>query len=411
MKRIHVGDFKIGDEEKHAVMKVLDSGRISEGKFTREFEKQWAKYIGTKYSIALNSGTSALIAGLLALIYDERFPKVKPGAKIITSPVTYIATSNAVKLVNMEPVFVDINKKGFTLNCDEIEALLENENKEDFAAILPVHLMGYPNDMDRLSEIAKKYDLILFEDSAQAHGTLYKGKKTGSLSLLSDFSFYIAHNIQAGEMGVVTTNDEKISKLIKRIKANGRFCDCPECLRPKGICNKSKINPSPSELEDFDPRFFHDLIGFNFKTMDIQAALALSQIKKADEIFKKRSENVKYLNEKLASYKDILELPVYSPDVSYLAYPIVIDKPKKISRKKFRAELEKRGIETRPLFGCIPTQQPAYKEYKEKYKNKLPNADYIGENGLYIGCHQYLTREDLGHIISSIGEILNGIKK
>jgi len=397
-QRIQVGDFPIGPEEKAAVRAVLDSGRISEGKATKEFEKRWARYIGTKYAVAVNSGTSALIAGLLALIHDGRFKKVRPGAKVITSPVTYIATSNAIKLAGMEPVYVDINKHDFTLKCDEIEDLLEKENAKEYAAILPVHLMGYPNDMDRLKKIAHKYDLVIFEDSAQAHGTLYRGKKTGSLSLLSDFSFYIAHNIQAGEMGVVNTDDEKIYKLIKKIKANGRLCDCVECLRYKGRCKYGKGD----EMFERDPRFTHDLIGYNFKTTEFQTALASAQMKRADRIFKSRSDNVKYLNDSLEKFSDLLQLPVFSPDVSYLGYPMVIKQPGRISRKAFSSRLEKHGIETRPLFGCIPTQQPAYSEYRETYRKRLPNADFIGANGLYIGCHQYLKKEDLDYVVSTI---------
>lgn len=405
MIKIPVGNFVIGDEERSAIMKVLDSGRISEGHFTKLFEQEWAKYIGTKYAIALNSGTSALIAGLLALIYDDRFPKIKPGAKVITSPVTYIATANAIKLAGLEPVFVDIDPNDFTLNCDQVETLVKKDKK--IAAMIPVHLFGFPNDMDRLNKIARKYGLVLFEDSAQAHGTLYKGKKVGSLSLLSDYSFYIAHNIQAGELGMITTDDINIYKLIKKIKANGRLCDCVECLRYKGLCKYAKND----QIYENDPRFYHDLIGYNFKTTEFQPALALSQLKKADEIFKARSNNVKYLNDHLKKYDDILQLPPYSPDVSYLAYPIVIRDQKVISRKLIRKQLEEKGVETRSLFGCIPTQQPSFSSYKKLYRGKLPNAEYVGSNGFYIGCHQYLSKKDLEYIVNCFKEIFDGIKK
>lgn len=407
MVRVPVGNFIIGKDEKAAITAVLDSGRISEGHFTKLFEQQWAKYIGTKYAVAVNSGTSALIAGLLALIYCKKYPKIKPKAKVITSPVTYIATVNAIKLTGMEPVFVDINPNDFTLNCDQIEKALKVNKKKEIAIIIPVHLFGYPNDMDRLGELAKKYDIVLFEDSAQAHGTLYKGKKAGSMSLLSDFSFYIAHNIQAGELGVVTTDDINIYKLIKKIKANGRMCDCVECLRYKGLCKYAKGD----KIYETDPRFNHDLIGYNFKTTEFQTALALSQISHADEIFAKRSENVKYLNEMLDKYSDILQLPPYSPNVSYLAYPIIIRDQKIISRKAIRKYLEEHGVETRSLFGSIPNQQPAYMNYHKLYKNKLPNADHVGTNGFYIGCHQYLSREDLEYTVKIFGECLDTVKK
>jgi dTDP-4-amino-4,6-dideoxygalactose transaminase len=160
------------------------------------------------------------------------------------------------------------------------------------------------------------------------------------------------------------------------------------------------------DAEDNDPRFTHDLIGYNFKTMEFQAALAISQVRKANEIFSKRQFNVQYLNEKLKSFSDILQFPVFDENVSYLAYPIVIKDPEKISRKVLRTMLEKSGIENRPLFGCIPTQQPAYSFLKDDYVNKLPNADYVGRNGFYIGCHQYLSKDDLDYVVLVFKKLL-----
>ena len=400
IQRVFVGDFQIGEEERRAVIEVLNSGRISEDKKVVEFERKFAEYIGTKYCIALSSGTAALIAGLMALIYDERFPKVRKGSRVITTPLSYIATTNAIVLSGLEPVFVDVDPLTFSITPENIEKHLEKvKDIENYSLILPVHLMGYPCDMDEINRIAGKYCLITFEDSAQAHGSLYKGKKAGSLSLLSCFSFYVAHNIQAGEMGAITTNDENIVKLIRKLKTHGRLCDCPVCMRSQGKC--------PHRGKDFDPRFTHELIGYNFKTMEFQAALGISQLNKADWISKKRQDNVSYLNDKLAKYSHLLQLPQYSDEVSYLAYPIVIKNPEKLPRNKIMYELEKNGLETRPLFGCIPTQQPAYGSLKERYKGKLPNAENIGKNGFYIGCHQYLEQKDLDYISNTFTKILD----
>ena len=269
-----------------------------------------------------------------------------------------------------------MNFKTFDINSNQIEDLLDNSDPESFCAILPVHLMGYPADMDNINRIAKKYDLVVFEDAAQAHGSKYKGRNTGTLSLIADYSFYIAHNIQVGEMGAVVTCDEKLNKLIKKIKANGRTCDCSICTRSKGYCPKNHLKQ--------DPRFLHDMIGYNFKTMEFQAALGLVQLNSFDDIIKKRQQNVEYLNRNLSKYSKDFQFPVYSDDVSYLAYPIVINKDSKINREKFRESIASLGVESRPLFGSIPTQQPAYSEYYEYYKDKLTNADYLGNNAFYI---------------------------
>ena len=400
-KRISVGDFQIGTEERAAINEVLDTGRISEWKKVNEFETLFADYINTKYCVAVHSGTSALIVGLSALINDSRFSKVKKGSKVITTPLTYAATINAIVLAGLEPVFIDVDPNNFSILPQKIEEHLESVNDlENYSIILPVHLMGYPCDIDEINRIAEKYDLIVLEDSAQAHGSLYKGQRTGSLSLISIFSFYIAHNIQAGEMGAVMTDDEELISLMRKLKANGRVCDCPVCTRPNGYC------PYFSQDDDYDPRFVHDVIGYNFKVMEFEAALGVSQLKKADFIFEKRQENVHSLNEHLDKYSDDLQLPAFSKDVSYLAYPIVIKEHSKFTRKHLREELEKNGIESRPLFGCIPTQQPAYKHLQVEYEGKLPNAEFLGKNAFYIGCHQYLEREDLDCVVKVFDQIL-----
>ena len=198
---------------------------------------------------------------MTALTYDDRFPKIVRGSRVIVSPVTYISTVNAIVLSGLEPVFVDIDPATFALLPEQVEkAFRENEG---ISLILPVHLMGYPNDMDALCSIARAQAVEIFEDSAQAHGSIYKGRKTGTFGVFADYSFYIAHNIQAGEMGGLVTNDKDLWKLAKKIKTNGRMCSCRECMRSKGAC--------PYRDEDFDPRFTHDVIAYNFKTMDLQA--------------------------------------------------------------------------------------------------------------------------------------------
>ncbi len=380
---VHVGEFRTNEKIRQKIIDVITSEKISEGPEVLNFEKHWAKYIGTKYAISVNSGTSALIAGLEAI--KVKFPK-KKNTKIITTPLTYIATTNAIILTGFTPVFVDIDPETFCITGDLIERILEKiKDPDSFSMILPVHLLGFPADMDKINQIAKKYNLSVFEDAAQAHGTLYHGKKVGSLSDLSSFSFYIAHNIQAGELGAVNTNDKEISQLIRQIKTNGRMCTCNICTRAQGKC--------PYNEEEFDPRFTHNLIGYNFKAMEFQTAIANVQLEDIDWIIKQRQQNVKRLNEMFQNYTNLFQLPKYSQDVSYLVYPLVI-RDLKLNPQKIRMTLEKEGIETRPIFGCIPTQQPAYSFFKDEYVGKLPVAENIGKYGFYIGCHQYLTEQD-----------------
>jgi dTDP-4-amino-4,6-dideoxygalactose transaminase len=398
MHRVSVGDFRIGKEEREAVLAVLDSARLSEGKKVQEFENAFARFVGTKYAVATSSGTGALLCSIAAL-KNHRELDIREGSKVITTPLTYVATSNAIVLSGLEPVYVDVDPMTFGITPEAIRAHLEEvDDPSEYSFILPVHLMGYPCDMDGIQKVAREYSLQVFEDSAQAHGSVYKGRRTGSLSLLSDFSFYIAHNIQVGEMGAVTTNDREIWRLVKKLKANGRVCDCPICTRLEGTCPRVFKGVGN---EDRDPRFTHDLIGYNFKTTEFQAALGLCQLKKAEWITERRRENVRYLNEQLEEFSDVLQLPLYSDEISYLAYPVVL-RDEKISRRVLRERFEKRGVETRPLFGCIPTQQPAYGFLREQYEGRLPNAEHLGSRAFYVGCHQFLEREDLDYLIEVI---------
>lgn len=401
MLKVRVGDFVIGEDERKAINEVLDSGRISEGNKVLEFERKWADFIGTKYALAVNSGTSALI---LALAAAKQKGYLKNNAKIITTPLTYIATTNAIVSANMQPVYADINPVTFDIDPDSVRRLLEESKEGEYSAILPVHLMGYPCNMDSLTKLCKEHNILLFEDSAQAHGTLYQGKRTGSFGIFGAFSFYIAHNIQAGELGAITTDDYELYRVMKKMKANGRACDCEICTRNSGFCKQ--LANYHGEY-DFDPRFSHDMFGYNFKTMEFPAALALVQIERIGSIIKARQQNIKALNSALSKFSDVFQLPKYSEDVSYLVYPLVLKEGSGITRKYIRQELEKRGIETRPIFGCIPTQQPAYAHLKNKYEGKLPNADYIGANGFYIGCHQYISPEDIDYVAKCFEEILS----
>jgi len=405
--RVRVGDFQLGQREKEAIYAVLDSGRLSEGAKVREFERKWAAYVGTERCVATSSGSAALIAALTAFKYlgrggSETRP-CKDGGKVLTTPLTYIATSSAINSVGWQPVFVDVDPQTFAITPENIEAhLRQAPDPGSYALILPVHLMGYPADMDAIKEIGRRYGIPVAEDSAQAHGTLYKGRKTGSLGIFGAFSFYIAHNTQAGEMGAVTTDDPKIDRLVRKIKAQGRACDCPVCVRAEGRCPRLS---AARDDDDYDPRFTHEMIGYNFKTMEFQAALGITQLERADWIVAQRQRNVRFLNEHLQPYSDILQLPPYSDEVSYLAYPLVIKRPEVISRKELRQRLEAKGVETRPLFGCIPTQQPAYAYLKEQYEGRLPHAEYLGRHAFYLGCHQYLQEEDLAYMV----EVLTGI--
>lgn len=401
---IRIGDFKFTNKIINATLAVLKSNHITEGKITSEFEHNFSKISGKKYNVAVNSGTSALISALDALKFKYG---VNTDSQVITTPITYIADANAIIHSGLTPAFVDIDIPSLLITPDKIKEKIDDtvdNTCESISGILPVHLFGQMCNMAEINSIAKENNLFVLEDAAQAHGSTVDRDIAGSYGDASIFSFYVAHNMVAGEMGVVSSDHQSVNKYVKSIKSNGRLCTCGVCTRSEGKC--------PYQNKDQDPRFTHQYIGYNFKTTDLISSIALSQINDLDDIIKKRENNVRFLNNKIEDITHMFhlpKLPVRGDKTSYLAYSMILKQEYSgsVDIAKFRSELERSGIETRPIFPSIPTMQPAYRKFKDMYKKSLPNADYVSENGLYIGCHQYLSRGNLDRIESTIDKILS----
>ena len=256
----------IGDEEIENVVEVLKSGMIAQGPKVAEFEQKFADWIGTKYAIAVNSGTAALHVALLSC-------GIGKGDEVITTPFTFIASGNAIVYTGAKPVFADIDLKTYTLNPDTIESLITENTK----AILPVHLYGQSANMDRINEIAEKHGLIVIEDAAQAHGATCNGKNVGNMGDMACFSFYPTKNMTTSEGGIITTNDEDLAESAKIFRAHGASV-----------------------------RYHHDAIGYNFRMTDISAAIGLAQLEKIDGFNDKRIENADYLNEGLKDVEGVI---------------------------------------------------------------------------------------------------------
>lgn len=394
-RQVRVGDLSVTPEMRRAVLRVLDSGRFTEDTEIASFEREWAAHIGTKYAVAVNSGSSTLLLGVHALVAtDDRSPA---RLNVITTPLTYVADSNAIALYGLNPVYVDVDPRTFGIRIDLVEALLKERGPEDIALILPVHLMGYPLDMPSLMSLADRYGISVLEDAAQAHGATVGGKQVGSWGAMSAFSFYVAHNIQVGEMGIIATDDRKLASLARQLKANGRSCDCPVCVRSKGSCPRT-----PKDDRDIDPRFNHVRVGYNFKSNEWSGAIARAQLGHASEILDRRRELFGFYTERLAAHGHWLRLPPTVSGASPFAYPLVLKRGVSATRRAVRAALQKAGIESRPLFGCIPTQQPAFSQYRNQYLDRLPAAEYAGSRGFYVGCHQAMTEADVEHVGSAL---------
>lgn len=365
------------------------------GKYVALLEKHFANYHNIKECVAVSTGTDAVsiaIASCINLNSNNKQPEV------ILPALTFVASANGIFNANAQPVFVDIKLDTYQIDVERIE----NKISPNTLALMPVHLLGYPADMDAVMKIAHNHELVVIEDAAEAHGALYKGKKVGTFGIAGTFSFYVAHIITTGEGGAIITNDTEFASMARSLRAHGRACKCKQC-----VLNVSSaycpLRFKYEKEEGFDPRFYFEYIGYSSKMNELEAALGIEQIESLEDIINKRRKNFFYLNQQLADLEEFFRLLKEKEwlKISPLVYPLTIRKNAPFNRYEITRYLEKKGIETRPIFGCIPTQQPAYRFMNYRHGD-FPNAEYIGENGFYMGVHQNLTTQDLNCIIEEI---------
>ena len=362
--RINFGELVIGDIAKKYLQRVLDKNWASEGDNVREFEQKFANKFGYKHAIAVSSGTDANICCCTSL-YDFR---AKRGDEIITPALSFVATANSILAAGFVPKFVDIEVETLNIDPSKIEEAITDKTR----AIMVVHTMGKPCEMDSILAIAKAYNLKVIEDACEAHGATYKERIVGTIGDMGTFSFYVAHLIVCGEGGMVVTNNDEVANVIRSVKSHGR--------------------PPGSIYFDFQR------IGLNSKMNDLEAAVGLEGIEYFDETFNKRKNNLYKLLEltkELADYVYFLEEEGYEK-VSPHAFPIVL-RDKKYDRDKLYQYLESKGIQCKTLFGSLPTQHKAFKFLGYEY-GQFPVAEYVGRNGLHFGVHQYLNNDDLLYI-------------
>ena len=395
--KIPFGTMSITEKSKKLINEILESKRVSSGKYVREFEKKFAKLVGTKEAVALSSGTDAVTLAL-AVLYDFGAER---NDEIIVPALSFVATGNAVLQAGFKPVFVDIEKE--TLNIDPksiVQAITEKTR-----AIIAVHLMGKPADMDSIKDIAKKCNLFVIEDAAEAHGTIYKGKNAGTLGDMAAFSLYIAHMITTIEGGIVTTNNPEFADVLRSLRSHGRACKCAQCVlnTNSGYCQKRFNNEYGGDI-----RFISERIGYSAKMNEIEAAVGLGNIEIYSEILQKRRQNLIYLMSKFKKFKPLLVSITEGPDemIGPHAFPVIIQENNNFSRDDLVLYLEKKGIDSRSLFLSMPTQCSGFK-FLGYSLGEFPNAEYIGRNGLHIGIHQDIENEDLDYFIKTIEQFLS----
>ena len=363
-------------------------------KKVKKFEEKFAKYIGIKHEIMVNSGSSANLLALSILSNDTmQKKKIKAGDEIITPALTWATTVYPIANIGAKPVFVDVDLDTRNINTEKIESAITKKTK----AIMPVHLLGYPCNMEKIMQIAKKHDLYVIEDACEAPGTEYFGKKVGSFGDLASFSFFASHHITTMEGGMLVTNNTEFYELGKSLRAFGWIRD---------IKNKAQyIKKNPK----IDPRFLFINIGYNMRPTEIQGAFGIHQIKKLDGLIKIRIKIAKYWNNELKPYSEYFILPLESKRIrnTYMAYPITVKKNKYFTKNDLVQHLEKNKIETRPVMAGDITQQPVIKYIKHRNVGSLINSQYITNNSFLIGIHQNINKQMEEFVINTIIKFVN----
>lgn len=346
-----------GNEKKY-VNECLDSSWISsKGKFIKEFEENFAKYIDIKHATAVSNGTVALHLALLAL-------GIGPGDEVIVPTFTYIASVNSISYTGATPVFVDSLAENWQMNPQDVLKKITNKTK----AIMAVHLYGHPCNLDELVKISKDNSLFLIEDCAESFGSKYNDKYTGTYGDISTFSFFGNKTITTGEGGMVVTNDDTLYQRSIHFKG-------------QGLAHHRE--------------YWHDVIGYNYRMTNICAAIGLAQLERADEILKSKRRIAERYNKNLASLPLTLHKEIGNVIHSYWMYTVLVEKSEQ--RDILRQTLANQGIETRPAFYPCHTMPM----YSTKYQ-KHPIAENLGWRGINLPSYPDLTMEDIDFISSVI---------
>ncbi len=381
---IPISKPQIGDEEKRLVMQVLDSGMLVQGPRVAELEQRWAEACQTKHAIAISNGTAALHTALLA-------HGIGPGDEVITVAFTFIASVNSIIYCGARPVFADIDPITFNIDPDTIEVLITPRTK----AIMPVHLYGHPADMQRIMAIAQKYGLAVIEDAAQAIGASYDDKPAGSFGT-GCFSLYATKNVMSAEGGMITTNDDAIAKRCRLIRAHG-----------------------------MEKRYYHDMLGFNFRMSDLHAAIGLAQLSRLEAITQQRKANAEFMNaninnprlvlpsggnlkkienEKLEGEQSNSSFSILNSKFSHAWHQYTVRVQNGLDRDAAVAKLTAVGIGT-GVFYPVPAHQQKHIREMGFGDVTLPITEQLAKEVFSLPVHPALSPSDLEEIVHEVNQL------
>jgi len=396
---------RVYDEQE--IVRLVDASLdfwLTSGRYADQFEKNLAAFLGVKYSLLTNSGSSANLLAVSALTSPTlKEKRLKAGDEVITTACGFPTTLNPILQNNLVPVFLDVELGTYNIQADLVEDAVSDKTK----AIMVSHTLGNPADLDTVMKMVKKYDLWFIEDNCDALGSRYRGKFTGTFGHISTCSFYPAHHITMGEGGAVCTNDPLLKKIIASFRDWGRDCWCdPGCDNSCGRRFDWQLGDLP---HGYDHKYIYSHIGYNLKVTDMQAAIGVEQLRKLPGFMEKRKENFKTLYQDLKKYEKHLVLPQATPysDPSWFGFPLMVREDAPFNREDIVRYLEAHKIATRMLFGGNLIKQPAYSEMKYRAPAGLVKTDMVMDNLFWIGVYPGLTEEKIQFILEKFGEFLS----
>jgi len=364
--RIFVSEPLFAGNEKKYLLECVETGWVSaNGRFVAEFEQRFAEFCGAEYAVSFANGTVSLhLATLMSDVGD--------GDEVIMPTLTYIATANAVRYCGGKPVFVDSDPVTWNIDASQIEKKITSRTK----AIMPVHLYGCPCDMKKINEIAQKYGLIVIEDAAEAHGASFSGQKVGTLSKVGSFSFFGNKIMTSGEGGMLVTDDLALYEKIKLYKSQG-------------------MDPSR--------RYWHTVVGYNYRMTNMQAAIGLAQLEQVDDRIADRRRIRRLYEKYLGHLRDAIQFQgeQNGAESVYWMTTIVLTENAKASRAEVMQRMEEANIETRPIFYPMHIMPP-YFEADGHY----PVAEYSGERGICLPSHSRLTEEMISYVAGVVSKAI-----
>ena len=371
--------------EIEAINRVVKTGNFTMGSEVRKFEKEFANYVGSKFAVMFNSGSSANL-GLLAAVRYMKDSALPVGSSILVPAVSWSTTYYPVNQLGYKLNFVDINVG--TLNIDETK--LESALTHDTRAILVVNLLGNPANWESILRFAKKHNLLILEDNCESLGATYGGKATGTFGIGGTFSTFFSHHISTMEGGMVVTDDETLDHTLRSIRAHGWTRDLP-----------TNNHVYDKNGDDWDDLFRFVLPGYNFRPLEIEAAIGLEQLKKLPHLIKARKANALVFKEVTKGLKDIL-IQVESGESSWFGFSLVLNGKLKNLRRKLIEELNVAGIQSRPIVAGNFTRNPVMKHLEFEELPDMQNADLIHKSGLFVGNHHY----DISQQLMILGRLL-----